>query len=138
MALALKQDVEFTSKVIFDLAMQGDAAARGIFERVGKALGTVVADMVNIFNFPMYVIGGGVASAWDAFAPLMLETVGRNSFVYRATAPTENIQAGNAPSRSVRGTMITRAVLGGDAGLIGAARLPMIASPARAAESSTA
>jgi glucokinase len=107
--------------------MQGDAAARGVFERVGKALGTVLADMVNIFNFPMYVIGGGVSSAWDAFAPLMLETVGRNSFVYRATAPTENKQAGNAPSRSVRGTMITKALLGGDAGLIGAARLPMIA-----------
>jgi glucokinase len=127
MAQALKQDVEFSSKVIFDLAMQGDAAARGVFERVGKALGTVIADMVNIFNFPMYVIGGGVSSAWDAFAPLMLETVARNSFVYRATAPTENKQAGNAPSRSVRGTMITKALLGGDAGLIGAARLPMIA-----------
>jgi glucokinase len=83
---------------------------------------------VNIFNFPMYVIGGGVSSAWDAFAPLMLETVGRNSFVYRATAPTENIQAGNAPSRSVRGTIITKALLGGDAGLVGAARLPMIAN----------
>src|SRR5882762_386622 len=120
MARALKEDVELTSKVIFDLAMQGDAPARGVFERVGKALGTVVADVVNIFNFPMYVIGGGVASAWDAFAPLMLETVGRNSFVYRATAPTENIQAGHAPTRSVRGTMITRALLGSDAGLIGA------------------
>lgn len=127
MARALKEDVEFTSKVIFDLAMQGDAQARGIFERVGKSLGTVVADMVNIFNFPMYVIGGGVASAWDAFAPLMLETIGRNSFVYRATAPTENKQAGNTLGRSVRGTMITKALLGGDAGLIGAARLPMIA-----------
>jgi glucokinase len=138
MARALKEDVEFTSKVIFDLAMQGDVPARGVFERVGKALGTVVADMVNIFNFPMYVIGGGVASAWDAFAPLMLETVGRNSFVYRATAPTENIQDRNAPSRSVRGTMITRALLGGDAGLIGAARLPMIAASASAAGSTTA
>ena len=138
MARALKEDPEFTSKVIYELAMQGDAPARGIFERVGKALGIVVADMVNIFNFPMYVIGGGVASAWDAFAPLMLETVGRNSFVYRATAPTENIQDGNAPSRSVRGTIITRAVLGGDAGLIGAARLPMIAASAGAAGSTTA
>ena len=127
MARALKEDVEFSSKVIFDLAMQGDTAARGVFEQVGKALGTVLADMVNIFNFPMYVIGGGVSSAWDAFAPLMLETVARNSFVYRATAPTENKQAGNALSLSVRGTMITKAQLGGDAGLIGAARLPMIA-----------
>jgi glucokinase len=127
MARALKEDVEFNSKMIFDLAMQGDVAARGIFDHVGKALGTVIADMVNIFNFPMYVIGGGVSSAWDAFAPLMLETVRRNSFVYRATAPTENVQAGNAPSRSVQGTMITKALLGGDAGLMGAARLPMIA-----------
>jgi glucokinase len=128
MAAALKKDPEFTSKVIYDMAMQGDAPARHVFEQVGKALGTVIADMVNILNFPMYVIGGGVSSAWDAFAPLMLETVGRNSFVYRATAPAENIQAGQAPSRSIRGTMITKALLGGDAGLVGAARLPMIAS----------
>jgi len=138
MASALKQDVEFTSKEIFDLAMQGDAQARGIFERVGKALGTVIADMVNIFNFPMYVVGGGVASAWDAFAPLMLETIGRNSFVYRNTAPYVNASAGNARSGTVRGTIITRALLGGDAGLIGAARLPMITTPAKSAETRTA
>jgi len=134
MANALKQDVEFTSKKIFDLAMQGDAQAKGIFERVGKALGTVIADMVNIFNFPMYVVGGGVASAWDAFAPSMLETIGRNSFVYRNTAPYVNAAAGDAGSASVHGTIITRALLGSDAGLIGAARLPMIAGKANAPE----
>ncbi len=65
----MKDDVEFSSKAIYDLAMQGDAPASEIFERVGRALGTVIADMVNIFNFPMYVIGGGVSSAWDAFVP---------------------------------------------------------------------
>jgi len=134
MANALKQDVEFTSKKIFDLAMQGDAQAKGIFERVGKALGTVIADMVNIFNFPMYVVGGGVASAWDAFAPSMLETIGRNSFVYRNTAPYVNAAAGDAGGASVHGTIITRALLGSDAGLIGAARLPMIAGKANAPE----
>ena len=122
MARVFKEDIEFNSKMIFDLAMQGDASARTIFERVGKALGTVIADMVNIFNFPMYVVGGGVASAWDAFAPSMLETIGRNSFVYRNTAPYVDAPAGTAG-----GTSITRALLGSDAGLIGAARLPMIA-----------
>jgi glucokinase len=122
MACLLKPDAEFSSKEIFDLAMQGDPQAKAIFERVGKALGTVIADMVNIFNFPMYVVGGGVASAWDAFAPSMLETIGRNSFVYRNTAPYAN--AGDAAAGS---TIITRALLGGDAGLVGAARLPMIA-----------
>jgi len=134
MANALKQDVEFTSKKIFDLAMQGDAQAKGIFERVGKALGTVIADMVNIFNFPMYVVGGGVASAWDAFAPSMLETIGRNSFVYRNTAPYVNAAAGDAGSGPVHGTIITRALLGSDAGLVGAARLPIIAGKANTPE----
>src|SRR5690242_2907571 len=126
MARVFKEDVEFNSKMIFNLAMQGDASAQTIFERVGKALGTVIADMVNIFNFPMYVVGGGVASAWDAFAPSMLETIGRNSFVYRNTAPYVNAAAGDAGGASVHGTIITRALLGSDAGLIGAARLPMI------------
>jgi glucokinase len=90
--------------------------------------------MVNIFNFPMYVIGGGVASAWDAFAPSMLETIGRNSFVYRNTAPYVNASAGNPVRGPVRGTTIPRALLGSDAGLIGAARLPMIINKANAPE----
>jgi len=124
MARLLKQDAEFSSKEIFDLAMHGDPQAKGIFERVGKALGIVIADMVNIFNFPMYVVGGGVASAWDAFAPSMMETIEKNSFVYRNTAPSADTRPGNAGS----GTLITRALLGGDAGLVGAARLPMIAA----------
>src|ERR1051326_8545039 len=133
MAQAMQRDVEFTSKVIYEMAMQGDAPARQVFERVGRALGIVIADMVNIFNFPMYVVGGGVASAWDAFAPAMLETIGRNSFVYRNTIPYVNASAGSA-----RGTIITQALLGSDAGLAAAARLPMITAHARSVESSTA
>ena len=125
MAQAMKAAPEFSSKAIYDLAMQGDAPAQEIFQRVGRALGTVLADLINIFNIPMYVIGGGVASAWDAFAPSMMETVRKNSFVYRATAPPENTPAGNGRSGS---TVISRALLGSDAGLIGAARLPMISS----------
>jgi predicted NBD/HSP70 family sugar kinase len=127
----LKQDVEFSSKEIFDLAMHGDPQAKGIFERVGKALGTVIADMVNIFNFPMYVVGGGVSSAWDAFAPSMLETIGRNSFVYRNTASYVSAGTGSGSSGPIQSTIITRALLGGDAGLVGAARLPMIADSVR-------
>lgn len=130
LAHAMAEARMFSSKIVYDLAMQGDAPAQEIFRRVGNALGTVVADLVNIFNVPMYVIGGGVASAWDAFAPTMMETVRKNSFVYRATAPTEDGSAGsgrdgNARNNAARVTTITHALLGGDAGLIGAARLPM-------------
>jgi glucokinase len=130
LARAMKENPEFSSKVVYDLAMQGDAPAQEIFRRVGNALGIVIADLVNIFNLPMYVIGGGVASAWDAFAPTIMETVRRNSFVYRATGPAAGVPApaANVQGALTRATVITRALLGSDAGLIGAARLPMIAT----------
>jgi glucokinase len=76
----------------------------------------------------MYVIGGGVASAWEAFAPTMMERVRKNSFVYRATATATNMPGGNAQSGAARASIITPALLGSDAGLIGAARLPMMSN----------
>lgn len=127
MAEAMKSSPEFGAKLIYDLAMQGDAQALEIFRIVGNALGVVLADLVNIFNIPMYVIGGGVASAWRAFAPTMMETLRKNSFVYRATAPAENAPSANAKG-AARASIITPALLGSDAGLIGAARLPMMAT----------
>ena len=39
--------------------------------------------MINVLNLPIYVVGGGVASAWEAFAPTIFEEVKRRSFVYR-------------------------------------------------------
>jgi len=140
LARAMNADPEFSSKVVHQMATQGDEPAREIFRRVGEALGLVLADLVNIFNLPMYVIGGGVASAWDAFAPTMLEKVRANSFVYRATAPAENprgVQGSSVPDDVLparRTTVITRALLGSDAGLFGAARLPMILSKGRLPE----
>ena len=133
LARAMDEDPEFSSKVVYQMAVQGDEPAREIFATAGKALGAVIADLVNIFNLPMYVIGGGVSLAWDAFAPALLQEVRKNSFVYRATAPVQATQGVQGtpihddalPAR--RSTIITRALLGSDAGLLGAARLPMIA-----------
>jgi len=127
MARAMKAGQDFNSKVIYQLALDGDEPAREVFRRAGSALGTVVADLINALNLPMYVIGGGVADAWDAFAPSMMQTVRKNSYVYQATAPPEGPHGGDAqPPR--RSTVITRALLGSDAGLVGAAHLPMVAS----------
>lgn len=137
---AMHEEPEFSSKVVYQMAVQGDEPAKKIFLTVGKALGIALADLVNIFNLPMFVIGGGVSSAWEAFAPAMMEETRKNSFVYRATAPTHNVPgvAGNKihddslPTR--RTTIITQAMLGSDAGLIGAARLPMLEATASLAE----
>ncbi|HYK49354.1 MAG TPA: hypothetical protein VEU94_06490, partial [Terriglobales bacterium] len=56
--------------------------------------------------------------------------------VYAATAPPDPLAQGGGASSHVepgpgRKTIITRALLGSDAGLFGAARLPMISEAAR-------
>jgi glucokinase len=137
LARAMNQDPEFSSKVVHHMALQGDEHARKIFRRVGTSLGIVLADLINIFNLPMYVIGGGVASAWDVFAPAMLETAARYSYVYRATAPSPQESRNHAKDRASepgKRSIVTQALLGSDAGLIGAARLPLIAVGAESRE----
>ena len=105
----------FSSETLCQMAEAGDSAAQEIFARVGRALGIVVAALVNTFNLPMYVIGGGVADAWEMFSPAMFEELRKRSFVYAATS---SHPAGGK-------TVIARAELGADAGLYGAARLAL-------------
>ena len=128
---AASKEQEFTAKSLFVLAEQGDAAAKAIYNRVGISLGILMADLVNTFNFPMYVIGGGVSRAWTAFAPAMFNEVRRRSMVYAATAPEDGKEdMSEAPKDHELGhTVITRALLGSDAGLFGAARLPFLRKP---------
>ncbi len=111
---------EFNSRTIYQASVQGDRAAQEVFNKVGRALGIALADMINAFNPHMFVIGGGASNAWDAFSPTVYSELQKRCFVYRATAPKEGGSLAN-PSK----TIITRAVLGGDAGLFGAAKLPM-------------
>jgi len=120
LARAIVENPEFSSKIVYQMALQGNEHAREIFRGMGRALGIVVGATINALNLPMFVIGGGVASAWEMFAPAMFEEVKVRSFVYRATAPKQTGQI----ERDA--TLITRALLGSDAGLYGAARLPML------------
>jgi glucokinase len=83
------------------------AKARRIFETMGGWLGVALGNLVNIFNFPLYLLSGGVLAAWDLFAPSMLAGIERRSFTFRHTR-----------------TRIGKAALGAQAGLYGAAWLP--------------
>jgi len=81
----------------------------------------------------MYVVGGGVSSAWEAFSPFIFEELRQRSLVYAATAPAslagaEGGASGHVGPEGSTKTIITRALLGSDAGLYGAAQLPMTAS----------
>jgi glucokinase len=70
-------------------------------------LGIALANLINAFNFPLYLLSGGPLPAWDFFAPAMLAEVRKRSFTFGLT-----------------GTRIEKALLGADAGLLGAAYLP--------------
>jgi glucokinase len=134
LAQAASSDPEIGAKSIYALAMRGDEQARRIFHSFGRYLGIMLAGAINILNLDMYVLGGGVSSAWDAFAPKMFEELRERSLVYAATAPTDPMledklaqEAGSGlgrlPEPRPEGkTIITRALLGSDAGLYGAAR----------------
>lgn len=96
-----------TAEGVYELAKQGNERAILIFESVGRALGIALANLINLFNFPLYLLTGGPLPAWDMFAPTMFAEIKKRSLTY---------------SRS--GTRVEKAVLGGDAGLFGAAYLP--------------
>jgi glucokinase len=134
LARAAGLEAEFGAKAIYQLAKSGDQDAKTVFRQVGRALGIVIAGLVNSLNLAMYVIGGGVSSAWDEFSPTIFEELRHRSMVYAATDPAPVLSAGGqGAAGQVRAggstkTIITRALLGSDAGLYGAARLPMLAA----------
>jgi glucokinase len=98
-----------SAKEVYDLALAGNEKARTIFVSMGEALGVALAMLINTFNFPLYLLSGGVLGAWDLFAPAMLEETRRRSFTFRTT-----------------GTRVEKGVLGNEAGLFGAAYLPWL------------
>ncbi|HLK62036.1 MAG TPA: ROK family protein [Bryobacteraceae bacterium] len=112
MARLMQLGDELTAKDLYDLALQqGEKAekARRIWAAFGGYLGIALATLVNTFNFPLYLLSGGVLPAWELFAPSMLRTVEERSFTYRATKSEMRI---------------AQATLGNEAGLYGAAYLP--------------
>jgi len=98
---------DITAAGVHKLALEGNKRAQLVLQSVGRALGIAIANLVNLFNFPLYLLSGGPLPAWDFFAPKMIEEVQRRSFTYQRS-----------------GARIERALLGGDAGLFGAAYLP--------------
>src|SRR5580693_569361 len=100
-----------TSEDVHKLALEGNERARTIFQCMGEALGVALANLINIFDFPLYLLSGGPLPAWDFFAPAMMEEVERRSFTYRH-------------AKRYGTTRIEKATLGNEAGLYGAAYLP--------------
>ena len=52
-----------------DRAREGDAAARDVFDQVGRTLGTAVGNLVNLLNPKLIVLAGEGTRASDLFRP---------------------------------------------------------------------
>lgn len=87
-------------------ARSGDAEAIAAFETLGYWLGTALAGLLNTLNLDGVVVGGGVAGGFELFAPALLQTLQQRAF-----------------QQIVRPVVVSKAALGDDAGLVGAARL---------------
>lgn len=97
-----------TARTIADAAAEGDDLALRIWRETGECLGIGVANVVNILNPRMVILGGGVTEVGD----LLLDPV-RHTVRERAMAQLAD------DVRIVRGT------LGDQAGIIGAIHLAM-------------
>lgn len=56
-----------TARDVFDAAAQDDALARTVVDEAGYALGVGLANIVNIFNPELIVLGGGLARGQDEY-----------------------------------------------------------------------
>lgn len=115
----------FTPLQIANLAeTTGDPGALLAFEQLGHYLGIGIANLINVLDLPMVVVGGGVAGGWRLFAPAMFRAVRDYSVVYRLATPsqTDTLEADR--------TFIRPALLGPSAGLMGAALLPRLSASA--------
>jgi glucokinase-like ROK family protein len=64
-----------TFNQVVDCALKGDQLCRAAMEEVGKNLGTGIADLANIFNPQMVVIGGTFSYGREVILPVLKDTI---------------------------------------------------------------
>ncbi|MFQ5560121.1 MAG: ROK family protein [Nitrospinota bacterium] len=113
--LALSQEKEgrLSASFLYLRAREGDDYAAGVLRKAGKALGIGITDLINILNIELFIIGGGASEAWDQFIGPLKEEIKARAYQYTG----DRVQ-------------IKKALLGDDAGLMGAAFLALSARKA--------
>ena len=95
-----------TSEIIYEVAVRGDETAQAVFVETGEYLGIACANLINLLNLEMIVIGGGVLASGDLLLRSTKYTAASRSF-----------------ASSYRDCQIVQSKLWPDAGVIGAAML---------------
>ena len=102
----LERKFDISAQEIYEAGKRGDELALEIFRQQGFYLGIALANLINILNPEVIVIGGGASAGWDLFLPSLRAEI--NKRAYRE--PAERAK-------------IVRAECGDDAGILGVARL---------------
>ncbi|HMT01063.1 MAG TPA: ROK family protein [Candidatus Absconditabacterales bacterium] len=105
---SLLKNQEITPKIISESAKQGDELSKEIFKNVGFFLGEVMSGVVYTVDISNILIGGGISGAFDFIVPEMRRKMEEH-----------------LPHTYTKNLTISRAGLGNDAGLLGAASLIM-------------
>jgi glucokinase len=100
--------MEVTGLLVTELAQEGDPTAIEVLVRAGRLLGVGAANIVNIFNPEVVIIGGGAVGAGE----LLLQPA-REEMVRRALRPNRDI------------VRIVPAHFGPEAGMLGGAVLAL-------------
>lgn len=85
-----------TGEIVLAAAQEADPAAVALFDRVGYWLGVGIASLVNLFEFEVIVIGGGVAAAGDLLLVPARASLSHNLFgrAYREMPEIVSAQLG--------------------------------------------
>jgi len=76
-----KNDVEkVTAQVIYSAAEQGDSLSKELIARTGYYVGVGLANLINIFNPELIVIGGGLSNIGDMLLGPALKTAGERAY----------------------------------------------------------
>lgn len=104
----LKEKRELTPKLVQEAALRGDAYAKARWRDTGERLGTFLAGLANLLNPERFVVGGGIALGGELVLGPVRAALKKKAFPIA--------------SRFVK---VMPAVLGNDAGLVGAAALAL-------------
>lgn len=98
--------VDLTPKLLYDAAVEGDAAAQEVFRWAGHKLGCVLGSAVNLLDIRKIIVGGGQSAAGDFLLEPARETIIR----YVTPALRDGVE-------------IIRELRGNDIAILGAAQL---------------
>ncbi|MBA7553974.1 N-acetylglucosamine repressor [subsurface metagenome] len=71
---------QISAEIVATAANQGDKLGRSIMEETGEYLGTGVANIINLFNPELVIVGGGVAQAGDLIFEPLKKAVQKRAF----------------------------------------------------------